>query len=96
MKNNYYSNSKDYLNRWIISYADFVTLLLALFMVLFAVQSQDVKNMKKVQTSINEKMNFNTKIIQTDEKIDELQEKRNLLKIFQTTQIQSTIQPNNN
>lgn len=93
MKNQYYTNSKDYLNRWIISYADFVTLLLALFMVLFAVQSQDVKNLKKVQSSISEKMDFKKKIVQTDEKIDELQEKRNLLKIFKTTQVESAIEP---
>lgn len=36
MKHDYYSNSKDYINRWVISYADLVTLLLALFMVLYA------------------------------------------------------------
>ena len=33
MKEKYYDNSKDYINRWVISYADLVTLLLALFLV---------------------------------------------------------------
>lgn len=32
-----YSDSKDYVNRWVVSYADFITMLLALFMVLYAV-----------------------------------------------------------
>ena len=37
MRNDYYSYSKDYINRWVVSYADFITMLLALFMVLWAV-----------------------------------------------------------
>jgi len=41
MRNDYYSNSKDYINRWVVSYADFVTMLLALFMVMFAVSRVD-------------------------------------------------------
>lgn len=36
MRNDYYSNSKDYINRWVVSYADFITMLLALFMVMWA------------------------------------------------------------
>ena len=36
MNRDYYTNSNDYINRWVISYADFVTMLLALFMVLYA------------------------------------------------------------
>ncbi len=60
MRNDYYSNSNDYINRWVISYADFVTMLLALFMVMFATSSmgdlkvKDVKNsIQKVFTSAN-------------------------------------------
>lgn len=41
MRNDYYTNSKDYINRWVVSYADFVTMLLALFMVLFAIVRMD-------------------------------------------------------
>ena len=39
MRNDYYTNSKDYINRWVVSYADLVTMLLALFMVMFAVSN---------------------------------------------------------
>lgn len=43
MRENYYNNSKDYINRWIISYADLVTLLLALFLVMYAVNTEHLK-----------------------------------------------------
>lgn len=52
MRNDYYSNSNDYINRWVISYADFVTMLLALFMVMFAVNGMDAKHIKDVNKSI--------------------------------------------
>ena len=39
LKDNDYNNSKDYINRWVISYADLVTLLLALFLVMFAINN---------------------------------------------------------
>lgn len=52
MKNEYYTNSNDYINRWVISYADFVTMLLALFMVLFATNSLGDAKMKDVNNSI--------------------------------------------
>lgn len=47
MRQDYYTNSKDYINRWVVSYADFVTMLLALFMVMYAVSQID--NQKLVQ-----------------------------------------------
>lgn len=52
MKNDYYSNSNDYINRWVISYADFVTMLLALFMVMFATSSMGDMKVKDVNKSI--------------------------------------------
>lgn len=52
MKNDYYSNSNDYINRWVISYADFVTMLLALFMVMFATSSMGDLKVKDVNKSI--------------------------------------------
>ncbi len=52
MKNDYYSNSNDYINRWVISYADFVTMLLALFMVMFATSSMGDTKVKDVNKSI--------------------------------------------
>jgi len=45
MRNDYYSNSKDYINRWVVSYADFVTMLLALFMVMYAISVNDTKQL---------------------------------------------------
>ena len=53
MKSNYYENSKDYINRWIISYADLVTLLLALFLVMYAVNTA---NLKQADNNINAKI----------------------------------------
>ena len=52
MRNDYYSNSNDYINRWVISYADFVTMLLALFMVMFATSSMGDLKVKDVNKSI--------------------------------------------
>ena len=49
MRENYYNNSKDYINRWVISYADLVTLLLALFLVMYAVNN--VENKNNIQTT---------------------------------------------
>ena len=52
MRNDYYSNSNDYINRWVISYADFVTMLLALFMIMFATSHMDATKVKDVNKSI--------------------------------------------
>ncbi len=54
MRNDYYSNSKDYINRWVISYSDFVTMLLALFMVLYAVSSMDKIHVSDVKMQIEQ------------------------------------------
>lgn len=48
MKNDYYSNSKDYINRWVVSYSDFVTMLLALFIVMFAISQNVAKTQAKI------------------------------------------------
>lgn len=71
MRNDYYSNSKDYINRWVVSYADLVTMLLALFMVLFAVS----QNVTKYQAKIiaNHHMNISEKqVISEVEQLEEL------------------------
>ena len=49
MRNDYYTNSKDYINRWVVSYADFVTMLLALFMVMYAVTQIDNQKLNSFQ-----------------------------------------------
>lgn len=58
MRNDYYVNSKDYINRWVVSYADFVTMLLALFMVMFAIVRTDNQKLieftKKMQHTFNQ------------------------------------------
>ena len=48
MRNDYYSNSKDYINRWVVSYSDFVTMLLALFIVMFAISQNVAKTQAKI------------------------------------------------
>ena len=52
MRNDYYSNSNDYINRWIVSYADFVTMLLALFMIMFATSHFNDTKIKDINNSI--------------------------------------------
>lgn len=54
MRNDYYINSKDYINRWIVSYADFVTMLLALFMVMYAVLRVDNQKLIEFQHKIHQ------------------------------------------
>ena len=49
MNRDYYTNSNDYINRWVISYADFVTMLLALFMMLFDPGSAIIKSEAKAK-----------------------------------------------
>lgn len=53
MRNDYYTNSKDYINRWVVSYADFVTMLLALFMVMYAVSRVDNQKLSEFQNRMS-------------------------------------------
>ena len=64
MRNDYYGNSKDYINRWVISYADFVTMLLALFIVMYAISANDTKHL-----SMALKKTFNVEQIKEEESI---------------------------
>lgn len=54
MRNDYYTNSKDYINRWVVSYADFVTMLLALFMVMYAVLRIDNQKLTEFQNRMQQ------------------------------------------
>lgn len=45
--------SDEYKNRWLVSYADFVTLLLALFMVLYALSQIDISNLRDFTNSVD-------------------------------------------
>ena len=72
MKNEYYTNSNDYINRWVISYADFVTMLLALFMVMVATSSMGDMKVKDVNKSIQKV--FAAKTVEQKEKSEETSE----------------------
>lgn len=68
MRNDYYSYSKDYINRWVLSYADFVTMLLALFMVMWAVSGMGHEKLASTQKNMQQKFltgNTNIKISET-------------------------------
>lgn len=54
MRNDYYTNSKDYINRWVVSYADFVTMLLALFMVMYAIMRIDNQKLIEFQRKMQQ------------------------------------------
>lgn len=54
MRNEYYTNSKDYINRWVVSYADFVTMLLALFMVMCAMLRVDNQKLTNFQAKMQQ------------------------------------------
>jgi chemotaxis protein MotB len=54
MNNEYYTNSKDYINRWVVSYADFVTMLLALFIVMYAVSNMHSQKLIEFQHKVQE------------------------------------------
>lgn len=78
MRNDYYSNSKDYINRWVVSYSDFVTMLLALFIVMFAISHNVNKEQAKIIEDNNLQVVENATDIPTktaDELIKELNEK---------------------
>ncbi len=70
MRNNYYTNSKDYINRWVVSYADFVTMLLALFMVMCAVLRLD--NQKLNELNIKLQKTFTTSKVQNVTNIEKI------------------------
>ncbi len=84
MKNDYYSNSNDYINRWVISYADFVTMLLALFMVMFATSGMGDTKVKDVNKSIQK--------VFTAKSVQEKQIEENVKNIEQTQTPQSPLE----
>lgn len=77
MKNEYYSNSNDYINRWVISYADFVTMLLALFMIMFATSHMGENKVKDVNQSIEKVFTQKTISEKTQEQIEASTEEQN-------------------
>lgn len=73
IKKNYFENSKDYINRWIVSYSDFTTVLLALFVFLFALSSSDNINLNDFSRTIKKEFK--------KEKIDNIKNKSESLDI---------------
>jgi chemotaxis protein MotB len=87
MKNELYSYSNDYINRWVISYADFITMLLALFVVLYALSLLDISNLKKFSSSVKNSFSYNKgKVYENDRNsLNMTEEKRQLALIFNAT-----------
>jgi len=89
--------SNENTNRWIVSYADFVTLLLALFIVLYAFSLSSSGGLKEVSGSLsktfekkgNNEVNNQVNKLENDNinKIDILEQKRLLLRIFETSEV---------
>ena len=93
MKTNILNNNQNYINRWVVSYADFVTMLLALFMVMYALSQLDISHMKTFSNSIDRAFDGNLK--QTNKSATNLDEKSKLLKLFKTTETSVYIDNNN-
>jgi chemotaxis protein MotB len=87
MKDELYSYSQDYINRWVISYADFITMLLALFVVLYALSLIDIKNLQKFSNSVERYFPPNKQKIYKNAAVplDIPEQKRQLALIFNTT-----------
>lgn len=86
MHNKYYENSQEYINRWVISYADFITMLLALFIVMYALNRMDINNVNKFPSSIG-KAFVAKKVQYFDKEMDVLEQKRQMLRVFATTNV---------
>jgi len=54
------------LERWLVSYADFITLLFATFVVLYALSQIDLAKFKELKTSIREAFNHSPTILKGD------------------------------
>jgi len=94
MNRDLYSHTQDYINRLVISYADFITMLLALFMVLYALSQLDMINVKEFSGSVKRIFvtNVNQNKINYIEKED-INEKNKLLRIFSSTKTSAKILP---
>ena len=88
MRNKQYGYSQEYINRWVIPYADFITLLLALFIVLYSLSQMNANHVKTFSSSVGKVFDAKNKSIKAEKinEIDVLKYKRKLLKIFSTTE----------
>ncbi len=84
MKADLLNNNQNYINRWIVSYADFVTMLLALFMVLYALSQIGMTHMKTFSNSLDKVFIGNSK--KSEKLKTHLHEKSRLAELFKTTE----------
>lgn len=97
MENRVNSHFDGYKNRWLVSYADFITLLLALFMVLYALTQIDITNLREFANSVDNVFAHNKKhYLQPLNPSQLIEKKKNLLKLFNTTQINIKSIPSGN
>ncbi len=87
MKKNLLAHNQAYTNRWIVTYADFMTILLAVFMVMYALSQMDIKNMQEFSNSMENVFQLHAR----PEKPREIKINTNSLEqTFETTQTQIT------
>jgi chemotaxis protein MotB len=88
--------SDEYKNRWLVSYADFVTLLLALFMVLYALSQIDISNLRDFTNSVdNVFSNGEQKFLSEKDENEIVKEKKKLLKVFSSSKVETKEFPSN-
>lgn len=75
MKTEYYTNSKDYINRWVVSYADFITMLLALFMVMWAVSNMETHKGTEINQTLQKTFNAENVKISQEKAINDINNK---------------------
>ena len=83
MKKNLLIPNQTHINRWIVTYADFITMLLALFMVMYALSQMDINNLKEFSQSVGNVFKLPAQQGQS-EKIR--LNRNNLKQIFNTTE----------
>ena len=75
MFNNLLKQDQTYINRWVITYADFITMLLALFMVMYALSRMDINNLKEFSKSLESVFSLTqTEIKFSSSEFDNIQE----------------------
>lgn len=60
MRNKKHTEEHEGTERWMVSYADFITLLFAFFVVLYATSTQNIEKEKRFQDSIRQEFNYPT------------------------------------
>ncbi|MGD9581290.1 MAG: OmpA family protein [Vampirovibrionia bacterium] len=85
MRKKLLENVKNDPNRWVVSYADFTTMLLALFVVLYAVSQIDIAKMRDFTSSLKRSFSSVEKEVK--------KKKKNLENLFSTTNVKITTKP---